>query len=82
MPAGHGGGERQQVGAGQVLDVDVVADAGAVDGGVVVAEELEFLPAAGGDVEGDGDEVGLRVVPFADGEAVAQVRPGDVEVAQ
>ena len=58
--------EGQQVGGGQVADVDVVADAGAVGGVVVVAEELELLAAAEGDLQGDRDEVGLRVVPLAD----------------
>ena len=82
VPARRGRVQREQVGAGQVFDVDVVADAGAVDCGVVVAEELELLPPSGGHVERDGDEVGLRVVPLADGQPVAQVRPGDVEVAQ
>src|SRR5207253_7889631 len=38
--------EREQVRGAQVGDVDVVADVGAVEGVVVVAEDLELLPAA------------------------------------
>ena len=64
------------VGDGQVLDVDVVAHAGAVGGGVVGSEDLGGL-ALGEPVEDHGDEV--------EGGHVAQVVPagsGDVEVAQ
>ena len=80
MLAGGGRVQRQQVGAGQVLDVDVVAHAGAVDGGVVVAEQLQLVPLAGGDLQGDRDEVGLRVVPLADRVAVARcTRPATLK---
>ena len=50
--------------AGQVHDVDVVAHAGAVGGGVVVAEDVDFFQLADGDL-GDvrhqviGDAVGV-----------------------
>ena len=40
------GVQRQQVGDGEVGDVDVVADAGAVRGWVVVAEDLDRRRAA------------------------------------
>ena len=36
---------------GEVADMDVVADAGAVVGGVVLAEDLDAGAAAKGDVE-------------------------------
>ncbi len=72
------GVEREDVSVGEVGDVDVVADAGAVGGEVVVAEDEDFVAAAEGDVEDEGDDVGLGFVGFAatgDG-------TGDVEVAQ
>src|SRR5262249_14234788 len=42
--AGPQGFERQQVGLGEVIDVDVVADTGAVGRGVVGAEDLDGRP--------------------------------------
>ena len=41
----------QQMGIGQVGDVDVIADAGAVGSGVVVAIDADGLAAAEGDIE-------------------------------
>ena len=68
---------------GEVGDVDVVADAGAVRGRVVVTEQLQLLPLPGGDRKRDRDQVALRVVPLADQRAVAAaVRAGHVEVPQ
>src|SRR5580704_16614067 len=43
--------EGEQVGARQILDVDVVADAGTVGGGVVPSEDLDALTTAEGNVE-------------------------------
>src|SRR4029453_18019213 len=76
--AGLGGPQREQVGLREIGDVDVVADARTVRGRVVVAEQLQLLPPAGGDLERDRYQVGLRVVPFA----VRPVRADHVEVAQ
>src|SRR5690606_8669868 len=76
--AGGGGVQGEQVGLGQVGDVDVVADAGAVGGGVVVAVDGDGRAAALGDLEDEGDEVGLGLVRCA----VGAVGAGDVEVAQ
>ncbi len=58
--------------------MDVVADAGAVGGGVVVAEDEDFFAAAEGDIEDEGDDVGLGLVSFA---AVGE-GSGYVEVAE
>ncbi len=68
--------EGEQVGVGEVGDVDVVADAGAVVGGVVVAEDLDGGAAAEGDVEDEGDEVRFGLMGFAakDGRAVGRFR--------
>ena len=80
--AGPARGQRPQMSVGQVGDVDVVADAGPVRGGVVVAEDLHPLPGRRRGQHG-GDQVGLRVVPLAEPGAVAgPVRAGHVEVAQ
>ena len=71
-------GECEDVGVGEVENVDVVANAGAVGSGVVVAEDEDLVTAAEGDVEYERDDVGLGLVSLA---AVGQ-RAGDVEVAQ
>ena len=62
---GGGGVEGEQVGLGEVGDVDVVADAGAVGGRVVVAEDGDRLAAALGDLEDERDQVRLGVVALA-----------------
>ena len=54
---------------GQVGDVDVVADAGSVGSGVVVAEDAMDCAAAEGDVENQRNQVGLRLVGLAAGDA-------------
>jgi hypothetical protein len=78
--------EGQDVRGGQVADVDVVADAGAVWGGVIVAEDFDGLAAAEGDVEDERDEMRLGLVGFAAGDdarAVLRFRSaGDIEIAQ
>ena len=93
---GHARLQGEHVGPGQVGHVDVVADAGAVRGGVVVAEQSHPTPrpyppftvplhcaAAQGHPQDAGDQVRLRVVPLAQ---PPPVRPGrgarHVEVAQ
>ena len=58
------GQERGQVCRGQVLDVDVVADAGAVGSGVVVAEERQLAALLGGSQD-VGDQVRLGLVLLA-----------------
>src|SRR3972149_629263 len=63
---------------GQVRDVDVVADAGAIGGRVVRAVQGHGISLPGGYLEDDGDEVRLRTVVFAAPVAGA----GGVEVAQ
>src|SRR6201985_3851866 len=73
----------EQVRVRQVRDVDVVADAGAVRGRVVVAVHHELVALAAGDLEHDRDQVGLRGVPLAQAAALLrQHGAGRVEVAQ
>jgi hypothetical protein len=81
---GFEGGQGEQVGVGQVGDVDVVADAGAVGGGIVVAEDameaggpgLRRAPAG---IRCDsGSWASPRVTPSLP----ALGRAGHVEVAQ
>ena len=55
----------EQVGGGQVRDVDVVADAGAVRGRVVVAVQQQLVALPAGHLEDDGDQVAFRAVPLA-----------------
>ena len=70
---GSGVRQREQVGLGEVVDVDVVADAGAVRRRPVVAVDLHRLPVAGGHLQHDRDEVGLHDVPLA--EPAVRARP-------
>jgi len=55
------GAQRQGVGRGQVADMDIIADAGAVRCGVVVTVDGDEFPLAKGNLEDDGDEMGFRV---------------------
>ena len=65
----------------EVLDVDVVADAAAVRGGVVAAEDLYLLELAAGDLADDGHEVvGDAFGVFAN--SAAGMRADGVEVTQ
>ena len=59
---------------GQVGDVDVVADAGAVGGGVVVAVDPDRLAPAQGHVENQRNQVRLGLVRLAAGDAVWALR--------
>src|SRR5215210_6783264 len=68
--------QRQEVGAPEVLDVDVVAHRRPVAGGVVGAEELDRFARPGCGPEDQGDEVRLGVVVLPEPPA----RPRDVEV--
>src|SRR4029077_3446260 len=69
--------DRPQVRVGQIGDVDVVPDARAVGGRIVVAEDRQLGPAAGGAQDGR-DQVRLRIVILA--ELVRGAR--DVEIAK
>ena len=64
--------QRLQVGVGEVGDVDVVADARAVGGGVVVAVDDEALAFPARHLQRERDQVRLRRVPLA---AAAGARP-------
>ena len=59
---GFEGLEGEQMGVCQVGDVDVIADAGAVVGGVVVAEDFDGVATAEGHVEDERDQVGFGLV--------------------
>ena len=48
------------MGLGQVADVEVVPDAGAVRGGVVVSEDRQRPPQSGHGLSQEGHEVGRR----------------------
>ena len=70
----------QHMGIGQIHHVDVVADAGAVGGGVVGAVNGDVVADALGRFQDDGDQVRLRVVGFADG--AIEGSAGGIEIAQ
>ena len=73
----------QQVGRGQVLDVDVVPNARTVCGGIVGTEDLQPVSSAGGYLQRDRDEVCLWLVPLAQDAAVSGIcRASHVEVPQ
>jgi len=57
--------EGAEVGIGDVQDVDVIADAGAVGGGIVRAEDFDLRNNAEGGVENFGDEVGFDAMGLA-----------------
>jgi hypothetical protein len=59
------GFERAEVGIGDVEDVDVVADAGAVGRGIVGTENFEVWDKTKGGVENFGNEVGFNAMSFA-----------------
>ena len=56
--------EGQQMRLGQVIDVDIVADASSIGSGLVVAENRDLLPLAEGDLQHDGNQVRFRCVIF------------------
>ena len=72
--------ERQEVRFGQVDHVDVVANRGAVGRRVVGAEDLQLAPAPQGRLDGERNQVRLRVVIFAD--FAFRVGPRGIEIAQ
>ena len=73
--------EGAEVADREVLDVDIVADAAAVRGGVVGAEDLYLLELAAGDLADDGHEVvGDAFGVFAN--SAAGVRANRIEVTQ
>lgn len=72
--------EAEDVGGGEVGDVDVVADASAVTGGVIGAEDGDGVTVTEGGIEGEGDQVGFGVVVFT--KAAIGVGSGGVEVAE
>ena len=51
--------------AGEIAHVDVVAHARAVRRRIVVAEDGDFVARAGGRLQQERDEMGLRIVPLA-----------------
>ena len=78
LVAGGEGVEGEDVGVGEVGDVNVVADAGAVGGVVVFAEDGNTLATSQSNIQDEGDDVGLGLVRFA---AIGE-GAGYVEVAE
>src|SRR5579871_4246455 len=72
--------ERQHVSFSQIVDVDVIAHAGAVGRGIIVAEKFEGTTLPGDRLQRAGNQVSFRLVHFAD--VSSFVGTGGVEVAQ
>ncbi len=73
--------EGKDMGLGEIDHVDVIADAGAVRGGVIGAVDFAMFFLAEGDLEHIGDEVGFDAVVFAvlfGGAGGVEVAEGDV----
>lgn len=62
---GFDGFEGADVGIGDIEDVDVIANAGAVGGGVIGTEDFELRDEAESGVENFGDEMGFDAMGFA-----------------
>src|SRR5690606_2358450 len=72
--------EDGDVGAAEIVDMHVVAEAGAVRRGIIVAEYLQGGAFAEGGVDGERDEVGFRIVSLADGGVLGGA--GGIKVAE
>ena len=72
--------QRPQVRVPEVVHVDVVPDAGAVAGLVVVSEDHDLLPLAERDLEDQGNQVRLRAMVLPD--PACGCCPRRIEVAQ
>src|SRR5262245_27383217 len=70
--------KRKHVGARKIDNMDVVSHAGSVGRGIVVTVDLDEVPACGGRLEYQRDQMGFRMVRFA----AAPACPSGVEVAQ
>ena len=73
--------EGDEMGVGEVADLDVVAHAGAVGGRIIGAEHLDVRAVAERRLGGDLDEMG-GVRPSIGPERPRGSAPGDVEIAQ
>lgn len=73
--------ESDQMALGEVAHVNVVADGGAITGGVIVAEDEEFLALAGGDLSQQREQVVRNALGVLTHDA-ARVGAAGVEVAQ
>jgi len=72
------GAENKEMGLGQVVDVDVVTDAGAVGSGIVGAEDGDWACVAESGAENVRDEMGFGLVIFS----VSVPSAGGIEIAQ
>ena len=79
--------ERAQMRGGQIADMDVVADRGAVAGRIIRAVDLDRVAAAERGAQHQRDQVGFRLVILADaavgrGAAGANATPGDDDIGR
>jgi hypothetical protein len=52
----------QRVPLGEIGDVDVIANAGAVEGRIVIAEYIKVWPQSGSSFQRQGQQMGLGIV--------------------
>src|SRR5262252_2716910 len=72
--------KRAHVGVGQVVHMDIVSNAGSVGRGIVSTEDLEFAAFRFGRGEREGNQMGFRIMKFAD--LAALIRARGIEIAQ
>src|SRR5579864_4003974 len=65
---------------GQIIYMNVVADAGSIGSGIVRSENLQFRPEAGRGTQSQRDEVSFRIVQLTD--FTALICAGSVEITQ
>src|ERR1035441_5625471 len=70
----------QRVPLGEIGDVDVIANAGAVEGRIVIAKYIKVWPQSGSSFQRQGQQMGLGIVSVTD--FAAFVGSGRVEVAE
>ena len=68
------------MGLGEIVDMNVITDAGAVGRGIVFAKKLEWAAFSGDGFQSGGNEMSFRIVQFAD--RATLVGAGGIEIAQ
>src|SRR5579864_2717273 len=68
------------MGVGQIIYMNVVADAGSVGSGIVRSKDLQFRSETGSSAQGQRDEMSFRIVQLADFTALVCAR--SVEITQ
>ena len=70
----------QHVGIGQITDMDVVADAGAIRRRIVIPEDLQIGTLAAHHIEHQRDQMGFRLMVLA--QITGRISTGRIEIAE